>query len=170
MGKWSYVQEAIAKKWQNNIDTQSCLTPKAVLLISFLMMIHSEWMSAQSCLTLWPMDCSPPSSSVHGLFQAKILEWVAISYSKGSSWPRDWTGISCTGRLVLYRCATWEAPDRVDQVSFQLVSNFRKCFNRSPVFQKGGWLNFSLTYLITMAAADKWLEVARDSWMLEGGR
>ena len=40
------------------------------------------------------MDCSPPSSSVHGIFQARILEWVAISFSRGSSWLRDWTQVS----------------------------------------------------------------------------
>ena len=41
---------------------------------------------AQSCPTLWgPMDCSPPGSSVHGILQARILEWVAISFSRGSS-------------------------------------------------------------------------------------
>ena len=41
---------------------------------------------AQSCPTLWdPMDCSLPGSSVHGIFQARILEWVAISFSRGSS-------------------------------------------------------------------------------------
>ena len=45
---------------------------------------------AQSCLTLWdPMDCSLPGSSVHGLFQARVLEWVAISFSRGSSRPKD---------------------------------------------------------------------------------
>ena len=66
---------------------------------------------AQSHLTLCdPMDCSLPGSSVHGSFQARILEWVAISYSKGSSWPKDRTHvscISCTGRQVLYHCSTW---------------------------------------------------------------
>jgi len=41
------------------------------------------------------MDGSPPGSSVHGIFQARILEWVAISYSRGSSRPRDQTHISC---------------------------------------------------------------------------
>ena len=47
---------------------------------------------AQSCPTLCdPTDCSPPGSSVHGIFQAWTLEWVAISFSRGSSWPRDWT-------------------------------------------------------------------------------
>ena len=50
----------------------------------------------QSCPTLWDlMDCSPPGCSVHGIFQARILEWVAISFSRGSSWPRDWTQVSC---------------------------------------------------------------------------
>ena len=43
----------------------------------------------QLCLTLCnPMDCSPPGSSVHGIFQARIVEWVAISHSRASSWPR----------------------------------------------------------------------------------
>ena len=40
------------------------------------------------------MDCNLPGSSVQGIFQAKILEWVAISFSKKSSWPRDWTQVS----------------------------------------------------------------------------
>ena len=51
---------------------------------------ESESEVAQSCLTLCdPMDCSPPGSSVHGFLQARILEWVAISFSRGSSQPRD---------------------------------------------------------------------------------
>ena len=51
---------------------------------------------AQSCQTLGdPMDCSLPGSSIHGIFQVIILEWVAISFSRGSSWPRDWTRVSC---------------------------------------------------------------------------
>ena len=49
---------------------------------------------AQSCLTLCESDSSPPSSSVHEIFQA-ILEWIAISISRGSSWPRDQTSVSC---------------------------------------------------------------------------
>ena len=60
-----------------------------------------------------PMDCSPLGFSVHGIFQARIPEWVAICYSRVSSPPRDWRCISCVsciGRQVLYHCATWEAP------------------------------------------------------------
>ena len=64
---------------------------------------------SQSCPTLCDqMDCSPPGSSVYGIFQASILEWVAISYSRRSSQPRDRTHVSCdpcTGRWMLYHCA-----------------------------------------------------------------
>ena len=53
---------------------------------------------APLCLTLCdPMDCSPPGSSVHGILQARILEWVAIPFSRVYSQPRDWTQVSCIG-------------------------------------------------------------------------
>ena len=58
------------------------------------------------------MDCSTPGSSVPKILQARILEWVAMSSSRGSFWPRDQScsfGISCTDRWILYHCATWEA-------------------------------------------------------------
>ena len=56
----------------------------------------------QSCPTLCdPMDCSPPGSSVRGILQARILEWVAISFSRGSPQPRDRTWVSHTaGRFL----------------------------------------------------------------------
>ena len=56
---------------------------------------------AQSCLTLCDlMDCSPPGSSVHRIFQAGIQEWVAISSSRGSSPPRDWTQVSYIAGII----------------------------------------------------------------------
>ena len=62
--------------------------------------------TCQSCLTLCnPMDCSPPVSSAHVIFPARILEWVAISFSRESFWPGGWThvfGISCIGGQILY--------------------------------------------------------------------
>ena len=68
---------------------------------------------AQSCLTLGnPVDCSPPGSSVHESSQARILEWVAIFFSRVSSRAREQsrvTYISCTGRCILYCWATGEA-------------------------------------------------------------
>ena len=56
------------------------------------------------------MDGSLPGSSVHGISQAKILEWVAFFFSRGSSHPRDWICISCLGRQILYCWATRESP------------------------------------------------------------
>ena len=62
---------------------------------------------SQSCLTLCdPMDCSLPHSSVHGISQARILEWVALPFSRGSSWPRDQTQVSWIGRRILYHWST----------------------------------------------------------------
>ena len=59
-----------------------------------------------------PMDCSLPGSSVHGILQARILKWVAISSSRGFSWPRIWTCVSCLEQWwvgSLTTSATWEA-------------------------------------------------------------
>ena len=70
-------------------------------------------MQAQLCLTLCsPVNWSPPDSSVHGISQARVLEWVAISFFRRSSQPRDQTPISCVScisRWIHYPCATWEA-------------------------------------------------------------
>ena len=63
-------------------------------------------MCVQSCLTLCnPMDCSLPGSSVHRIFQARIMEWIAFSYSRESSQPKNQTRVSCLsciGRWILY--------------------------------------------------------------------
>ena len=65
---------------------------------------------AQLRLTLCdPMNCRSPGSSVLGILQARILEWAATSFSRGSSRPRDWTCISSTGRWTLYHWGTREA-------------------------------------------------------------
>ena len=73
-----------------------------------------SYLLGQSCPTLCdPMDCSLPGPSVQGIFQAKILEWVSISSSRGSSQPRDWTLVSCIScivRWILYNCAILEIP------------------------------------------------------------
>ena len=68
-----------------------------------------------------PMDFSPPGSSVHGIFQAGILEQVAISSSRGSSRPRDGICISCIGSQILYHWATREA---LDLTNMQCIFNY----------------------------------------------
>ena len=70
--------------------------PDAETFISWLQDCVCLCEVAQSCPTLCdPVDCSPPGSSVHGILQARILGWVAISFSRGSSQPRDRTWLSC---------------------------------------------------------------------------
>ena len=65
----------------------------------------------QSCPTLCdPMDCSLLGSSVHGIFQARVLDWVAISFSRGPSWPRDRTPVS---RTVGRRFTVWATRERL---------------------------------------------------------
>ena len=79
----------------NVIITQTSTNPFRERKNSFNCVVFSR---LQSCLTLCdPMDCSPPGSSVHGISMAKILEWVAISFSRESSQSRDWTHLFCIG-------------------------------------------------------------------------
>ena len=66
--------------------------------------VGGAWVHAQSLSRVqlsWPHGISLPGFSVHGISQARILEWVVISFSRGSSRPRDWTCISCTDRQIL---------------------------------------------------------------------
>ena len=78
------------------------------IYFAFSDFFHSVWKESevsQSCLTLSdPMDCSLSGFSVHRIFQARILEWVAISFSRRSSWPRDWTRVS---HVVGRRFTVW---------------------------------------------------------------
>ena len=70
---------------------------------------HCCCLIAKSCPTLCnPMDCSPPSLSVHGISQERILEWVAISFSRGSSWTRDQIWISCIAGRFFTTEPSWQ--------------------------------------------------------------
>ena len=64
-------------------------------MIFFLCLTWWWWFSQVVSDSCNPMDCSPPDSSVHEIIQARRLEWIAISFFRGSSWPRDWTCVSC---------------------------------------------------------------------------
>ena len=82
-------------KGQFSFQSQRRAMPNNVLSVKMKVLV------AQLFLTLCnPMDCSPPGSSVHGILQARTLEWVAIPFSRGSSQPRDQTHFSCiAGRI-----------------------------------------------------------------------
>ena len=85
---------------------QSWRTVHVLQLINILGIFSKETVSVLSLSVVSnsfdTTDCSPSGSSVHGIFQARILEWVAIPFSRGSSWPSDWTCVSCIGRQILY--------------------------------------------------------------------
>ena len=87
---------------------------------------------AQSCLTLCnPTDCSLPSFSIHGIFQARILKWVVISLSRGSSWPRDWTWVSS----IAGRCFTvWAS--RKGWLYMHMINTLELCVYQLFVFDK----------------------------------
>ena len=99
-------------------DTMECINKMInndLLLRICCLFLSRECMCACSVTQLSPTLCSPVScsllgASVRGISQARTLEWVAISFSRVSSWPRDHTRPSCTGRQILYPWAAWEAP------------------------------------------------------------
>ena len=79
-----------------------------VYIYNGMLLSHEKWKwnrsVSQPCPTICnSMDCSPPGSSVHGIFQARVLEWVATSFSRGSSWLRDRTWVSCIAGRHFYR-------------------------------------------------------------------
>ena len=91
--------------------------------------------------SLWPMDCSPAGSSVHGILQARMLEWVAISFSRETSWPRDWTCVSCFSRRVLYYWTTRKA-------HMMLQWSLYICQNPCRIYNKEWDLRLQGLYLI----------------------
>ena len=97
-----------------------------------------------ACLVTWlcpalcdPVDCSLRGSSVQGILLARILEWVAISSSRGSSRPKDWTLLFCIGRLVLYPWATWES-------MLNIILCLQLLFYNSSIFKSIGMRTYHM--------------------------
>jgi len=104
---WS-TQRFIAQGSKEN-QGEGFMPPKT---LNFQRILCMPAKSLQSCLTLCDLtDSSPPGSSVHGISQARTLEWIAMPSPRGSSRPRDQTRVSCVsciGRQILYHCTTGE--------------------------------------------------------------
>ena len=86
------------------------------------------WLSNWTELNWTELNCSLPGSSVHGIFQARILEWVSIPFSRGSSWPTDQTQILCLAGTLFTIWATWEANIWMEGyygATFQKFSNYK---------------------------------------------
>ena len=105
--------------WNPDFETELSQSGHSGHFIFPLIFLKPEHMCAQLCLTLCnSRDCSWPGSCVHGISKARILEWVSISSSRRSSWPRDRTWASCIGRRLLCRRVTREAPARMTRNSW----------------------------------------------------
>ena len=102
----------------------------------------------QSCPTLCdPMDGSLPRFSVHGIFQARVLEWVAISFSRGSSWPWDQTQVSPIAGRRFTIWATWEVEGK----------------RRNERKRNYGLPHLSLSLYVIIFSIDSWLIQARNA-------
>ena len=90
--------------WKKTFKNHTVHSLGTVLLPRKLTVWRHLVLVTQSCPTRCnPMDCSLPGSTVHRIFQARILEWVAISSCRRSSWPRDWTQVPCiAGRFLTF--------------------------------------------------------------------
>ena len=107
---------------------------------------------AQSCPTLCDtMDCSLPGFSVHGISQARILEWVAISFSRGSSQPRDRTQVSCIAGRCFTLCTTSEAKYRIHTLSKRKDTHIKSHAKKQKQKQK----TFRLKYVKQNKTSDK---------------
>ena len=82
----------------------------------------------QSCPTLFDLiDCSPPGPSAHGILQARLLQWVAMPFSRGSSRPRDWTCISCVSCIARRFFPHWAAWEALASAAHPLQSSMTAC-------------------------------------------
>ena len=115
------------------------------------------------------MVCSPPDSSIHGIFYARVLEWVAISFSRGSSQPRDWTQVSCTAGRRFTVWAPRESRPASDSAGTQehpavfpvSLLSLRDCPSSAPEFlvlfllSWGTWTNHSRAFYFTLSICKK---------------
>ena len=100
-------------------------------MIGNLLYWIEEWSLSVMSDSLQPVNCSPPGPSVHGILQARILEWVAISFSRGSSWPRDRTQVSHIVGRCFNLCTTRE-------LQIQVLTSKISGEERMPGWKKKG--------------------------------
>ena len=128
-----------------------------------LLLGRKESEVTQLCMTLCdPMDCSLPGSSIHGIFQARILEWVAISFSRRSSWPRDWTRVSC---IVGRHFTIWATREGSWKKSYDKL---RQCIKKqSHHFASKG--PYSQSYYLSFTHVQMWELDHKEDLALKNG-
>ena len=118
--------------------------------------LSNALLDLRACCHFWLCNstyCSLPGSSVHGISQAKILEWVVISFSKGSSRPRDWTCVFCLGRQILYHLATWEDFTGPSDVVGEGNGNPLQCSCLENLRVRGAW------WAVISGVAQSWTQL-----------
>ena len=163
----------MAHWWCNSLSAVSRIPPFSCIINS---LPSSQWwggLVAKLCLTLCnPVDCRSPDSSAHGISQARILEWVAISFSRGSSWPRDRILFSCIAcRRILYWLSYQGSPPIHRKVLnsltwviwFSLINNNLLMFSLPEIFLQ----NFYIIWLLPSPLVNSSLRVTWDtvSWV-----
>ena len=124
--EWVAIPFSRGSSWPRVQTQVSCIAGRffAVWATSEVKSLNRVWLCD-------PTDCTLPGSSVHGIFQAIVLEWIAISFSRGSSWPRDRTQVSC---IVDRRFTIWatrevlEPPGKLLKIEIKL-SEVNKIIN-----------------------------------------
>ena len=140
--------------WHHSLMSEACIfcKPTTHLLRNLYTCIRvcvcvCTHMFVLSCVWLCNlMDYSLPGSSVHGISRVRILEWVAISGFRGSSWPRAQNHVSCIfwiGRWILYHCATWEALyiyTNIDtDIDIDIYTHTSECMHRRFLSRTSLW-------------------------------
>ena len=112
---WKLCSQLCLWLWKSDFMSHK-FKPPPHLIYKMKMQIFSlvVWFASFSCSavsdSLWSHGLGPPGSSVLGILQARILEWVVIPFSRGSAWPRDWTWVSCIASRFFNMSATREIP------------------------------------------------------------
>ena len=120
---------SVYTKWLTRYKILNSLHQNIDSPVSFRPLLKGAfYLDAQLCPTLCnPMDCSLPGSSIHWVFQARMLEWAAFSFSRGSSWPRDCPCIFYIGRKVLFHWAIREAKGALLLLLLSRFSHVQLC-------------------------------------------
>ena len=118
-------------------------------MLFFVKPRHESATSIHMSPLFWdPADYRPSGFSVHGILQARMLEWFAISVSRGSSWPRNWTHVSCIVRWIIYHWATWEILSCYKKGSFFSTHCFLFYLLHIFIFKDSAWRTFQRLKLL----------------------
>ena len=112
---------------RSTYNFETFISQTFMLCFPLLKIVSVYVLDTQSCPTLWNfMDCSPPRSSDNGILQARILEWITISFSRASSQPRDRTRVSCiAGRFF----TVWATREALNIVYLHFLYGKKQTFN-----------------------------------------